>query len=236
MNPTRLALALALVTLAAGCGDDDPDGAFKPIPKRARGSSPEETKVPDDAPPGHETIAILRTTQGEIAIRFLRDEAPEHVRNFVEHARSGFYDGTYFHRVSPTFMIQGGDPNTKDSDPSNDGQGGHSWKGPGTNVRAEFGDVKHVRGIVSAARGGHDIHSAGSQFFIMVADNPSLDGSYSAFGEVIQGMDVADRIAAQPCDRSGDGTGNPYVHQSIDEVRIEHWPKQKVEAARAASK
>jgi len=137
-------------------------------------------------------VAELHTTAGEIDIRFFPDVAPKHVKNFIDLAKSGFYNGTKFHRVIPGFMIQGGDPNTKSPDTSTWGYGG-----PPTKVPAEFSSVKHKRGIVSMARSA-DPNSAGSQFFIMVADAPSLDNQYSVFGEVTKGMDVADKIVSAP--------------------------------------
>ncbi|HJQ39833.1 MAG TPA: peptidylprolyl isomerase [Thermoanaerobaculia bacterium] len=133
-------------------------------------------------------VAELHTDAGEIDIRFFPDVAPNHVKNFIDLAEKGFYNNTKFHRVIPGFMIQGGDPNTISGDPRTWGTGGSDNK-----VRAEFNSVKHKRGIVSMARSGHP-DSASSQFFIMVADYPSLDGQYSVFGQVTKGMDVADKI------------------------------------------
>jgi len=139
-------------------------------------------------------IAVIETTYGTIVIQLFPDVAPGHVDNFVRLANEGYYDGTTFHRVIPGFMIQGGDPNSKDDDRSNDGQGGHSANGPNTFVNAEFSqDLTHKRGILSMAR-AQDPNSAGSQFFIVVADSNFLDRQYSIFGEVIEGMDVADKI------------------------------------------
>ncbi|MGE4596311.1 MAG: peptidylprolyl isomerase [Thaumarchaeota archaeon] len=139
-------------------------------------------------------IAVIETTYGIIVIQLFPDVAPGHVDNFVRLANEGYYDGTTFHRVIPGFMIQGGDPNSKDDDRSNDGQGGHSANGPNTFVNAEFSqDLTHKRGILSMAR-AQDPNSAGSQFFIVVADSNFLDRQYSIFGEVIEGMDVADKI------------------------------------------
>ena len=140
------------------------------------------------------TLATLQTEQGDITIKFLYDKAPNHVKNFVDLATKGFYDGTFFHRVIPGFMIQGGDPNTKKpaSDANRYGVGGS-----GTNVKAEFNDTSHKRGIVSMARSS-DPNSASSQFFIVVKDSTFLDGQYSAFGEVVSGLDVADKIVSAP--------------------------------------
>ncbi len=137
--------------------------------------------------------AIIKTKFGDIEIKFLPDVAPNHVENFVKLAKSGFYNGTIFHRVIPGFMIQGGDPNTKDSLKKNlYGQGG-----PGHNVKGEFSDLPHKRGVVSMAR-ANDPDSAGSQFFIVVEDSRFLDRKYTIFAEVVKGIGVADKIVALP--------------------------------------
>jgi peptidyl-prolyl cis-trans isomerase B (cyclophilin B) len=133
-------------------------------------------------------VADIKTNKGTITIRFFPDAAPNHVRNFIDLAEKGFYNGTKFHRVIPGFMIQGGDPNTKSGDPSTWGTGGS-----GKNVKAEFNSIHHARGIVSMAR-STDPDSASSQFFICVADAGSLDRQYSAFGQVTKGMEAADAI------------------------------------------
>ncbi len=142
----------------------------------------------------------LRTDQGDIVVRLFPEVAPGHARNFVEHARSGFYAGTTFHRVVPGFVLQGGDPNTKDDDPGNDGQGGWSWRGPGTTLALEPNDRPHTRGTLSMARSS-DPDSAGSQFFIVLADQPQLDRQYTVFGEVARGMDVVDRLVAASAEK-----------------------------------
>ena len=134
------------------------------------------------------STAIIRTNLGTITFRLLPDLAPETVRNFESLAKSGFYDGTLFHRVIPGFMIQGGDPNTKRPEKHTWGQGG-----PGYTIRAEFNSRSHKRGIVSMARAS-DPDSAGSQFFIVTTDSSFLDRQYTVFGEVTDGMDVADKI------------------------------------------
>ena len=139
-----------------------------------------------------EQVVELHTSKGEIHIRFFPDVAPNHVKNFQELAKSGFYNGTKFHRVIPGFMIQGGDPNTKNADPSSWGMGGSDKR-----LKAEFNTVPHKRGIVSMAR-SNDPNSASSQFFIVVADSNFLDNNYTVFGQVTKGMDVADQIVAAP--------------------------------------
>ena len=143
--------------------------------------------------------AVIETRFGKIEIRLLPEVAPNHVENFIKLSQSGFYDGTLFHRVIPGFMIQGGDPNTRDQDKSKYGMGG-----PGYTVKAEFNDRSHVRGAVSMAR-SQDPDSAGSQFFIVVKDSNFLDRQYTVFGEVVSGMEVADEIVSQ----QRDGQDNP---------------------------
>jgi len=138
--------------------------------------------------------AVISTKFGEITVKFFPDVAPNHVSSFLELAKSGFYNSTTFHRVIPGFMIQGGDPNSKNPDRSVHGTGG-----PEYSLKAEFSNKPHKRGILSMARSGHP-DSAGSQFFICVADAPYLDGKYTVFGEVISGMEVADKIVSQPRD------------------------------------
>ncbi len=140
------------------------------------------------------TRAVIHTRLGDIKLRFFPEVAPNHVHNFIQLAQKGFYDKTTFHRVIPGFMIQGGDPNTKDDNRANDGQGG-----PGYTLKAEFNKRPHQRGTLSMARAA-DPDSAGSQFFICVADAPHLDGQYTVFGEVVEGMETADKIVSQPAD------------------------------------
>ena len=138
--------------------------------------------------------SLITTNFGNIKIKLLPDIAPETVRNFTTLAKSKFYDGTLFHRVIPGFMIQGGDPNTKKPDKNVWGMGG-----PGYNIKAEFNSRSHLRGIVSMARSS-DPDSAGSQFFIVTSDSTFLDKEYTVFGEVIEGMDTADKIVNLPRD------------------------------------
>ena len=134
------------------------------------------------------TTANIETNHGKISFELLPDLAPETVRNFEKLTKDGFYDGTLFHRVIPGFMIQGGDPNTK-----TDNKGSWGMGGPGYNVKAEFSSRSHLRGIVSMAR-AQDPDSAGSQFFIVTSDSAFLDRQYTVFGQVKEGMDVADKI------------------------------------------
>ena len=155
------------------------------------------------------TDGTIETNLGNIQFNLLPELAPEHVRNFVKLAQSGFYDGTLFHRIIPGFMIQGGDPNTKDSNlKSQWGMGG-----PGYNIKAEFNSRSHLRGIISMAR-SQDPDSAGSQFFIVTADSTFLDREYTVFGEVTDGMDVADKIVNLPRD------GNDCPQQEAKMIKI----------------
>jgi len=140
------------------------------------------------------TEALIETNFGKIKIKLLPEIAPETVRNFITLTKSSFYDGTLFHRVIPKFMIQGGDPNTKESDKSVWGQGG-----PGYNLKAEFNSRSHLRGIVSMAR-ATDPDSAGSQFFIVTSDSTFLDRQYTVFAEVVEGLEIADKIVNLPKD------------------------------------
>jgi peptidyl-prolyl cis-trans isomerase B (cyclophilin B) len=155
---------------------------------RSKTFSPEEVKKMS------EQKAILHTRLGDITIKFFPEIAPNHVKSFIELTEKGFYDGTTFHRVIPGFVIQGGDPNSKNPDRSTHGTGG-----PGYNLKAEFSAKPHKRGILSMARSAQP-DSAGSQFFICVGDVPSLDKKYTVFGEVVKGMDVVDKIVSQPRD------------------------------------
>ena len=168
----------------------------------------------DCSPRAEEKVAIVETDQGSISIRLFDRAAPKHVENFMRLSRQGFYNGTTFHRIARGDFIQGGDPNTRDDDPWNDGTGG-----AGYTIEAEFNPLKHHRGTVSMAR-KREKDSAGSQFFICLKDLPDFDGLFTVFGEVIEGMDVVDRIASSPVDSSG----TPMDAVCLRKVRIESRP------------
>lgn len=168
-------------------------GALLALAAPAAQATDKASESKAEAPKGPR--AIIKTKFGDMEIKFYPDIAPKHVENFIKLAKSGFYNGTIFHRVIPGFMIQGGDPNTKDSlKKETYGQGG-----PGYTIKAEFSDMPHKRGIVSMARAS-DPDSAGSQFFIVVEDSRFLDRKYSVFGEVTKGIGVADKIVNLPRD------------------------------------
>ena len=152
----------------------------------------------------------IKTDFGSVKFSLLPELAPETVRSFSKLVKSGFYNGTLFHRVIPGFMIQGGDPNTKNPDQSMWGQGG-----PGYNLKAEFNSRSHLRGIVSMARAA-DPDSAGSQFFIVTSDSTFLDKQYTVFGKVTEGMDVAHKIENLP----RDGNDCPKQEAKMLEVTI----------------
>lgn len=154
------------------------------------------------------TSVTVETKFGKIVFKLLPDLAPETVRSFEKLSKSGFYDGTLFHRVIPGFMIQGGDPNTKSPDKSKWGSGG-----PGYMLKAEFNSKSHLRGIVSMAR-AIDPDSAGSQFFIVTTDSTFLDRQYTAFGEVIEGIEVADKIVKLPRD------GNDCPNEEVKMLKV----------------
>ncbi len=182
-----------------------------------------------------ETFVRLGTEAGDVLLLMKEDVAPNHVANFVRLGQSGFYQGTYFHRIIPGFMVQGGDPNTKNDDKSDDGQGGPAWedvlaedelaqleavrsmldaKGLGglpdnAGIKAEFNSETHTRGTLSMARSGHP-DSGGSQFFITVAHTAHLDGKYTIFGKVVTGMDVVDDIVS--ADRNHQDNPKQPVH------------------------
>ena len=194
---------------------------FAQAPKPAGQPAP-KPQAPTDKPAqgAAETVAVLQTKLGNIVVKFFPDKAPNHVKNFENLCRSGFYNGTKFHRIIPGFMIQGGDPNTRGGDPSTWGTGGNTDKsGQEIHVKAEFNNIHHVRGILSMARSQHP-DSASSQFFICVADAGYLDGQYTAFGQVIAGMDVADAIVNAPR-KPGD---RPVTPVAIDRAYLEQRP------------
>lgn len=157
-----------------------------------------------------EQHAMIHTKLGDITLKFFPEVAPNHVNSFIELAKKGFYNGTTFHRVVPKFVIQGGDPNSKNPDRSTHGAGG-----PGYQLKAEFNDKPHRRGTLSMARAAHP-DSAGSQFFICVADVPSLDGKYTVFGEVVMGMEVVDKLVSQP--RDGHDNPKDRIEMTVDIV------------------
>jgi cyclophilin family peptidyl-prolyl cis-trans isomerase len=162
-------------------------------------------------------IAVIDTTMGTIRIELFEDKVPITAGNFKDLAEDGFYDSTKFHRISPNFMIQGGCPNSKDDDPSNDGTGG-----PGYAIDDEFhDDLKNQRGMISMANSGPN--TGGSQFFILVEDANGLDGAHAVFGQVIEGMDIVDEIANAAHDgrfEPSPGGGRPVTDIVVNSITI----------------
>ena len=161
-----------------------------------------------------ETKAIIETKFGNMTIRFFPDVAPGHVKNFIDLAKKGTYDNTVFHRVIPGFMIQGGDPTSKD--PAK--RRAYGTGGPGYAIKAEFNDRPHKRGTLSMARSASP-DSAGSQFFICVKDSNFLDRQYTVFGEVESGIEVADKIVSQPRDANDNPNERIEMKVKIEEPK-----------------
>jgi peptidyl-prolyl cis-trans isomerase B (cyclophilin B) len=161
-------------------------------------------------------VAVIKTSEGDMVLQFWMDAAPDTVENFKKLARSGFYDGTIFHRVVKGFMIQGGDPNSKDpGKESSYGQGG-----PGYKIKAEFNDRSHERGVISMARSS-DPDSAGSQFFICLASVPRLNHQYTTFGKLIKGDEVLGKIGDTSVTRSSSGENSkPAKRVVIESIKI----------------
>ena len=198
-----LALLVVLALAALACGDSvtaTPDAAAK-------------FAWPDEPSP---TAVLEIRGMGTIEIALYPTLAPATVENFVKLAGDGFYDGTTFHRVIPNFMLQGGDPNSKNEHPSDDGAGG-----PGYKIDDEFNDAPHERGVVSMANTGRP-NTGGSQFFIAHNDSPHLDGKHSVFGRVVSGLEVVDAISAVETDQHGRwGPKNrPIERVVIEKVEI----------------
>jgi cyclophilin family peptidyl-prolyl cis-trans isomerase len=206
----RLFVAAALALALAACADRKSQGSGD---EPAAGPAVE---VPAAASPRDVAVLVVDGF-GEIRIELLSDLAPKTAAHFVELAERDYYDGTSFHRVVPDFMIQGGDPNTRDRDPRNDGLGGQQER-----VGDERPSLSQLRGLVGLANRGVR-NSGGSQFFILVADARHLDGEYAVFGRVTDGMDVVDRIAAVERDLYGrhGPIDRPTRDVLVSDVRIE---------------
>jgi peptidyl-prolyl cis-trans isomerase B (cyclophilin B) len=172
----------------------------------------------DQTPPASSSneVAVIKTSEGDMVVQFWTDAASKTIENFKKLARQGFYDGTTFHRIVKEFMIQGGDPNSKDPAKEDSyGQGG-----PGYNIKAEFNDHSHDRGVISMAR-GPDPDSAGSQFFICLAPVHRLDHQYTTFGKLIKGQDVLEKIGDTPVTRNSMGEpSKPTKRVVIESIKI----------------
>src|SRR5437899_7863036 len=176
----------------------------------------EEKKEGKTAMSTSNEVAVIKTNEGEMVVQFWTDAAPNTIENFKKLARQGLYDGTIFHRIVKGFMIQGGDPNSKDPAKEDSyGQGG-----PGYKVKAEFNNHSHDRGVISMAR-GPDPDSAGSQFFICLAPQPRLDHQYTTFGKLIKGDEVLEKIGNTPVTRNSTGEmSKPSKRVTIEKIDI----------------
>src|ERR1043166_4890023 len=207
-------LSFCALNLAVGLAvarADEPKKETKEEPKKEQAAPKEENKTVNN-----NEVAVIKTSEGQMVVEFWPDVAPKTVENFKTLAKKGFYDGTCFHRVIKDFMIQGGDPNTKDAAK----EGSWGTGDPGYKVKAEFNDRPHVRGVISAARSS-DPNSAGCQFFIVHGDARFLDRQYTAFGKLIAGDDVLERIANVPTSSGGGGEkSTPIDRIEVESVKI----------------
>lgn len=218
-EPTPEATSNGVSTTSGTIGND---AEAKPEPTPSEPVQDTSYKAPEVK--DGEEVGVIETAKGQIIVKFFPAKAPKHVAQFKKLANAKFWDGTRFHRCIPGFMIQGGDPNSKDLAKAGYwGTGGYEEKGKEVNVPAEFNDTKHVRGVLSAAR-SQDPDSASSQFFLMHADSDFLDGNYTAYGQIVKGIEVVDEIIK---------TGNAANNGSIDDpkdavvvktIRIVKWP------------
>jgi peptidyl-prolyl cis-trans isomerase B (cyclophilin B) len=184
-----------------------------PAPAEAPSAPTSPASVP--APVPVKELAVIKTSKGEMTVEFWEDVAPKTVANFKKLAKEGFYNGTAFHRIIKGFMIQGGDPNTKD--PSKEGVYGTG--DPGYKIKAEFNDKKHERGVLSMAR-SMDPDSAGSQFFICLDPAPFLDRQYTGFGRVVKGEEVLLKIGDTPVASNGRERSKPTERVTVEGVKI----------------
>ena len=176
----------------------------------------EETRENNSPMNASNEVAVVKTSEGEMVIQFWTDAAPKTIENFKKLARSGFYDGTIFHRIVKGFMIQGGDPNSKDPKKENS----YGTGDPGYKIKAEFNDHSHDRGVLSMAR-SQDPDSAGSQFFICLASVTRLDHQYTTFGKLIKGDDVLEKIGNTDVTMSSSGeSSKPTKRVVVESVKI----------------
>lgn len=199
---TFITAIIAVLAILAACGQQN------------NGEEMQTEQLTPGEPVTGDSLVVIETTMGTIMIELFTEQAPGHSENFKKLVRDGFYNGTTFHRVIPGFVIQGGDPNSRSDDRSLHGRGG-----PGYTIPAEIG-IEHKRGYVAAARLGDAVNpereSSGSQFYICLVDIPNLDGEYTVFGRVYDGMDVVDRIAQVDTDAAD----NPVERVEMNTVTL----------------
>jgi len=212
-----VAIMACAAVLLAGCGKKE-EAKKEPAAQKEQGVGTlsdvqiqellNKVKQTPMEPVEENEVAVLETNHGRMVAAFFTDKAPMTSTSFKRLVKAGYYDGTQFHRVIKNFMIQGGDINSKDSIIGNEGEGG-----PGYSLPAEFNDTQHDLGILSMARRGDDINSAGSQFFICLSreGTKGLDGQYTAFGKLIEGIDVLQKIGSLPVSMSAMGENSVPV-------------------------
>jgi peptidyl-prolyl cis-trans isomerase B (cyclophilin B) len=203
-------LLLILVVVMAGCGQKAP----QPLTADEIKILIDKVKAAPLVDVTEDEVAVIATDLGRIVLELYPKVAPNHCRNFKRLANNGFYDGTKFHRVVPGFVIQGGDILSRDANPANDGTGD-----PGYTLPAEFSNIPHERGILSMARKGYSVDTAGSQFFICVGPAHQLDGQYTVFGRVIEGMEVVDKIVAAASPHQTEMPANPIVMNKVKVIK-----------------
>lgn len=205
-------LFCVLLALGAGCKQEAPPAAVTPVVTNTTSTQKESTPVSAST----NEVAVIKTTAGEMVVEFWSDVAPKTVENFKKLSKDGFYNGTAFHRIIKGFMIQGGDPLTKDA--TKEAMWGTG--DPGYKIKAEFNDRSHQRGVLSMAR-SQDPDSAGCQFFVCLGDASFLDKKYTAFGKVIKGDDVLGKIGETPVVASAMGEpSKPTVRVAVESITI----------------
>lgn len=211
-------LVLLVLGIASHAIAQSTPAAPATAPAPAPAAAPAAVPAPQ---PAVKEVAVLKTSKGEVVLEFWDDVAPKTVENFKKLARDGFYNGTAFHRIAKGYIIQGGDPLTKD--PANEDSFGRG--GPGHSIKAEINPRKHERGVISMARRANDLDSAGSQFFLCLGAAPALDGGYTAFGRLIKGQDVLDKIGETPVTRDRIGEmSKPMERVVLESVTITPAP------------
>ncbi len=223
MKKTILLLScLAILAVSCGKKKEQPKAECEPMLDEEIAQLLGKVKEMPMEPVQDNEVAVLETNYGKMVVQFFPDVAPMTCASFKRLVKAGYYDCTKFHRIIKDFMIQGGDINSKDTIEGNEGQGG-----PGYTLPAEFSDRPHDRGVLSMARRGDDIHSAGSQFFICLTRERTqrLDGQYTVFGKLIEGIDVLEKIGNVPVKPSPMGEmSSPIEPVYIKKAYMEVWP------------
>lgn len=215
-------ISISIICVLCSCGKSSDTGSDNTVNETENASSDVKTEnIPSDAK--NPVVTIEMENGGTITAELYYNKAPNSVKNFISLINKGFYDGVIFHRVIPGFVIQGGDPE------------GTGMGGPGYTIKGEFpsndfdNDAKHLRGALSMARGAYSFDSAGSQFFICVADRPDLDGNYAVFGQVVDGMDIVDEIVSSERDQNDKPLKDNVIKKvTVDTFGVEYGEPEKI--------